>query len=66
MATIRFGARCDLCGVSHSNYSVEDIAWCEGCGRDLCDLCGEKTGHRILREWDVDQTRQRECREEAA
>lgn len=40
MATIKFGKQCDGCGIRHANYDVEDIAYCNFCGRDLCDKCG--------------------------
>lgn len=46
MSTVRFGAKCDNCGVVHNNYSVEDIAYCNDCEKDLCDICAEKLGHK--------------------
>lgn len=61
MATVRFGAKCDRCGAEHNNYSVEDIANCENCGLDLCDVCAADTNHVVVRDWDVDQSRLRSC-----
>jgi len=56
-----FGASCDVCGIAYNNYSVEDIAYCNDCSRDLCDTCALLSQHSILREADVDQSRTRTC-----
>lgn len=61
MATIRFGAECDRCHVRHVNYSREDVVNCEDCGLDLCDKCSDATGHRLVREDDLDQSALRGC-----
>jgi hypothetical protein len=61
MATVRFGKTCDRCEVIHDNYDVADIADCEDCGLDLCDKCGEETGHVVISDWDLDTYRLRSC-----
>jgi hypothetical protein len=51
MSTVRYGVICDLCEAGSRNYA-HDANFCEPCGRDLCDTCAAKTGHRIQREAD--------------
>ena len=57
MSTVRFGAQCDRCHVTHNDYSVEDIAACEDCERDLCDNCAEETEHETREDGDGRRTR---------
>jgi len=62
---IKFGKKCDVCGIEHNDYSVEDIAYCVSCESDLCDKCANMLViHRIISDWDVDSQRERSCERE--
>lgn len=52
MSMIRFGAKCDRCGVEHNNYSIEDVYSCNDCGLDLCAICRWLTHHVVTRTGD--------------
>ena len=56
MATVRFGTICDKCGQGSNDYAC-DACWCDDCGIEYCDKCAVATGHKLLRDWDVDQTK---------